>query len=56
MKVKYIDEKDYVTDEMYTEFYICPYCDRREITTRANFCSNCGKKVYWRKPKKKEKR
>ena len=48
MKVKYIDEKDRVTDEWYTNFYVCPYCDHRSIIAWFNFCPNCGKRVYWK--------
>lgn len=56
MKVKYIDEKDYETDEIYTDFYVCPYCDHRNITSQTNFCSNCGNKVYWTKPAKRKRK
>lgn len=56
MKVKYIDEKDGVEDELYTCFYVCPYCDHRNIITKANFCFTCGHKVYWKQKSKKRKR
>ncbi len=56
MKVKYIDKTDAVTDELYTEFYVCPHCDHRQITSWFLFCPICGHKVHHKPKLKRRKR
>lgn len=34
-------------DEVYTEWFYCPYCNDDYIREKSNYCPNCGKKLHW---------
>ena len=34
-------------DEIYTQFFVCPYCIDDTIIRDFNYCPNCGIKLIW---------
>lgn len=46
---------EHITDEIYTDFYKCPYCKSASIQGHYNFCPMCGKEIEFQSSREYEK-
>lgn len=47
--IKY--HSSYITNEIYDDFYMCPYCKEYVIRSHFDFCPICGEKIEFQTEK-----